>query len=770
MENLLKSYVQKISISSKKVKNLFFYFLQYVFAGVSILNWVYPFGMVFYVLGGEFLNKLLLKIIIIAGLYGKISNTEIIEYIVLLYVYDRVKNLVNSISKKAILLAGISLVLDTGMLYFEQKIYTYTIVLIVLKSIVIFSLVCIADRFFKVAVNKHKKASINNEEIVSLLFLITVMFAGFSNINFSGLNLLYIMGYIFVLLMSHSGGMLHGALAGCVVSAAIVISGNDFNEYHLLIPIIGMVTGIFKTPGKIIMSLAFSVISVFVYILNSTFIIETIDFAKNLVIAVLIFNVLPIEISKRLEKMFRINGTTQVDKEMSKVKAEIAIKLENYSEAFLQLASIYEQVAIDKKAINKSESEKIFNFLIQNVCKNCVSFDKCWNASFYTTSKNLYEMMDEMEKGANVQNSELKENAASWCLNAEVLVNNITELFDVYKGNLYLANKIQKNKKLLAGQLYEIADMTQNISKEIQVGKKAIYDIEERIASLLEKYKLEVRDILVIINDGKYKIELLLDEDASKVEGIVKEVELILNRKLKVQNHFTEENITKIVIVEKEEYNVFVGVAQNLKEDNFVCGDSYKYIDMDDENYVIVLSDGMGTGICAERESRLTIELIEKFIKLGFSKEFIIRAVNSLLIMNAKDELYATLDLLIIDRNTGKTDIIKIGAFPTFIKKQGIVEIITSESAPIGLIDELNVDIIERNVSDGDIILSMTDGILNSNRNLDEIKHYIAEILENLYNNSPQEIAEYIMYRIKERYNDEVDDDLTIVVAKIGRN
>ncbi|OGO82542.1 MAG: hypothetical protein A2Y18_07165 [Clostridiales bacterium GWD2_32_19] len=770
MEGLLKNYFQKMNISKRKLKNLFLYFIQYVFAGVGILGWSYPFGFIFYVFGAEFLNKLFLKIVIMASLIGKVSNVQIIEYVVILYLYDKIKDSVSSVPKKAIVLSGINLVLDLIVLYFDKSFFTYNIMLTTLESIAIFSLICISDRFFKVTLGRQKRTNINNEEVVSLLFLITIMFAGFGNINISGLNLLYIVGYIFVLLMGYSGGMLHGALAGCVVSAAIVISGNDFSQYHLLIPIVGMLTGMFKTLGKTTMSIVFCVISVFIYILNSVFIIDVLDFIKNLIIAVLLFNIFPISISKGLEKIFRINGATQIDKEISKVKTEVAIKLDNYAESFLQLAGLYEQVLVDKRNINKNEAEKVFNLLIKKVCNNCECFNKCWQSNFYTTSRNLYEIMDEMEKGNASKDNSLTEESNSWCINEKVLLENITELFEIYKSNIYLSNKIQKNKKLLSGQLYELAEMAQNISKEVQTGKETIYNIEENITVALEKMEIEVQEVLVMINDGKYKIELLLNENINMVDFIVKELECLLNKKLKIQYYNKENETTKIVFVQKEEYNVLFGAAQSSKDNSYICGDSYKYIDMEDGNCVIVLSDGMGTGANAERESKLTIELIEKFIKLGFSKNFIMHAINSLLIMNTNDELYATLDLLIIDRNTGKMEIIKVGSFPTFIKKQNDVEIITSESAPIGVLDDLNIEIIEKTVSTEDIIVTMTDGAISANIKAEEIKQYISEVLQNLYNNGPQEIAEYIMCRIKEKYKDEVDDDLTILVGKVVKN
>jgi stage II sporulation protein E len=119
-------------------------------------------------------------------------------------------------------------------------------------------------------------------------------------------------------------------------------------------------------------------------------------------------------------------------------------------------------------------------------------------------------------------------------------------------------------------------------------------------------------------------------EEASSDE-LVKVIEKMINKRLKISKYKKENETDRMILTEKENYNAEFGYIKHSQVPNTACGDNYKYIEMDEGNYIVGLSDGMGTGPLAERESRLVLEQIEKFIKLGFSRRFIINSINSII-------------------------------------------------------------------------------------------------------------------------------------------
>lgn len=84
----------------------------------------------------------------------------------------------------------------------------------------------------------------------------------------------------------------------------------------------------------------------------------------------------------------------------------------------------------------------------------------------------------------------------------------------------------------------------------------------------------------------------------------------------------------------------------------------------------VVLSDGMGSGETACRESTLVVELLEELLEAGFPEKTAIQMINTTLVMGREEIHYSTVDMTIFDLYSGKCEIIKAGASSTFILKQ----------------------------------------------------------------------------------------------------
>ena len=92
------------------------------------------------------------------------------------------------------------------------------------------------------------------------------------------------------------------------------------------------------------------------------------------------------------------------------------------------------------------------------------------------------------------------------------------------------------------------------------------------------------------------------------------------------------------------------------------------------------LSDGMGSGMDACRESEIVVELLEQFLESGFSQETAARMVNSALVLNGREGMFSTVDICAVDLYTGICEFLKAGAAATFIRRDHWVEAISSES------------------------------------------------------------------------------------------
>ncbi len=216
----------------------------------------------------------------------------------------------------------------------------------------------------------------------------------------------------------------------------------------------------------------------------------------------------------------------------------------------------------------------------------------------------------------------------------------------------------------------------------------------------------------------------------------------------------------------KEKYELKVGISGYAKERN-VSGDSYMCSDLANGEYMIALSDGMGNGESASRESALTITSLYNLMKAGFDVELALKTINSLLLFKSNDEIFSTVDLGLFNKVTGKIKLFKIGAAATFIKRGDKVETIKVSALPIGIVDSIRVNHIELQTRRGDEIIIVSDGITEADRS-DTQMEWIRETIKNIRSKDPQTMSDLIINKAVERYGLKEKDDMTVITAIVN--
>ena len=118
------------------------------------------------------------------------------------------------------------------------------------------------------------------------------------------------------------------------------------------------------------------------------------------------------------------------------------------------------------------------------------------------------------------------------------------------------------------------------------------------------------------------------------------------------------------------------------EDEESVCGDETGELKMPSGKVVYAVSDGMGSGEEANRESRAAIDLLFDQFRLGVERELIYENVNRLLMAQGGREVYATLDAASIDLTTGEAEMVKFGAPPTCLIRGETVRTLSGEALP----------------------------------------------------------------------------------------
>lgn len=129
-----------------------------------------------------------------------------------------------------------------------------------------------------------------------------------------------------------------------------------------------------------------------------------------------------------------------------------------------------------------------------------------------------------------------------------------------------------------------------------------------------------------------------------------------------------------------------VGLSLRPKRGERVSGDSAAHFETEDGTLCLLLSDGMGCGEAAQRESSMAVRLLERFLRAGIDAPPALKTLNSALSLRAEStDSFTTVDLLTLSLQTLEGELYKYGAAPSYLKRGGTVRRVTCSCLPAGL-------------------------------------------------------------------------------------
>ena len=347
------------------------------------------------------------------------------------------------------------------------------------------------------------------------------------------------------------------------------------------------------------------------------------------------------------------------------------------------------------------------------------------------------------------------------------IIRTINISYKVAKSNFIWQKKVEENKKSIGKQLdgvsKAIKKMAKGIENEIETDSE--YELQERqITELLKIKGIQIQDI-AIKKDGRYILEVYLKEDLerSKIENIEKIATQILEEKIVLNEEASVGK--KVSLLSDDKYLMAIATEESTKSKSEASGDTMLSIRLKDGKYLVALSDGMGTGTKAKKSSTQAIKMLENLLLSGFDKNISLELINRALI-NKNEEIFATLDIAIIDLYLGNIEFIKSGACPTYIKNNKKIQIIKANSLPTGMVETNQIETFDKDITSGDIMLMCSDGILDANIEYKNKELWIKYLLEDIETNNTRKIANLVLNEAIDNNFGNIKDDMSVIVCK----
>lgn len=660
-------------------------------------------------------------------------------------------------------------VLSYGMFITKTDFITNIIISFIISGLIYpiyfmmkYSIKCI-DNFY----NEHV---FNSNEIITLGLFIGLLIVGVGEIALFQVKFRNIIALLFVIIIAYGTNYNMGACIGSVMGIILGFVSGNLPLYIAIYSSCGLVAGIFRETGKLLTFLSFNVM----YLIINMYCESLTQFGMiEVLIATIIFFFIPKRVYKYI--FLEISENTKIDKYsedcFSKVKDDFTMKVRNLTDILGMIGNILNYQR-DEETSSKNKYNMLIDDISEKTCANCERKLVCWKNELASTYNAFTELIDKNENDIFPLELEKK------CLKKYTLIKNLDNAMSVYVVNENLRKRLKEGRELLSNNVKNMAltinELVDNFDEELNI----LIDLERDVKTTLSKDGITYSDVLCY-NDkyGRLNVKVQLDNfnQMEICEYIVPIISSAVGKTMCLCEDGFEVNKKtnkwEASFEEATKYKVMSYVASDKKFDEEFTGDSYSNGKSKDGSYIMVISDGMGSGKEAGAESRMAVEIMEKFMELGFDDITAINTINSIIgIKFDEEEKFATLDMQKIDLYSGKVKFMKVGAVESFIKTKKDVEVINSNSLPFGVLDRADIDMIEKNVKDGDLIISISDGILDNKENNSFDVNWLIDFLKDTNSKQPKDLAISILKKAKEFNEGKAKDDMTVIVSKILLN
>jgi len=586
-----------------------------------------------------------------------------------------------------------------------------------------------------------------NRQKIGIAVLITTLMLPLSAIDFFGLSLGRIIACTLILTAGYYGGIGGGCAAGVTLSFAM--GGGHLSAIY---GICGLAAPLFRHRGQAIYNFAFFIL----IITCSLWVKLDLDFKLLWESAVAIVLFIPV-VKVLDDKLSVIFSRKEISRTYNLLQRQLEERVDNTVEALSQLSLLF----TTGKKEEKIDFSPIFDAPLQKVCKKCVLTNNCWEREYANSKSALEQAVLSIEQNGCLSAEAFPNHFSARCIKMDKFIEEANkELFKLLYRKKYKA-QVEENRGFLKKQYGEMARITARLKEELNltIDEK----IETKIADFLEKN--EIRAYPTVYRDMQN--HLCIEIDGQRIERICREsFSRELSDFLGVKMATPVLKDERVTIRQKENLKAVMGASLNKKDGVGISGDAGSYYRTGDGRLAITLADGMGSGRDAAGSAASAIKMIERFHRAKIDMRLSLSAINTALKLKGEESPgFVTLDFMELNLYSGVAELYKSGSAPTYIRHNGSVRKISSESLPSGapVPGENNAECFRFRVQKGDFVVFITDGVIDGTDDM-----WLCNLISDYKGESPRELSGEIIASAVAKYG--AADDMTVLIAYVDKN
>lgn len=589
---------------------------------------------------------------------------------------------------------------------------------------------------------------------VSLFFLAGTLLCALAGIELWGdVSLGRALGMLLVMAVAHTGGLSRGAAAGVAVGVGMDLAAGTVGFYTMAYGLSGLLTGAGWRQGRLFGALTFVVANGAVVLWGGAQ-AGGLSALYECFFASVGFILLPQGALRRLEVTLKGDTGTHITRRYA---AYLSQRLTQTAGAFRAVRDSL-RAAFPDERLNDEDPAKIFDRAAQRVCGSCALRNTCWGKEHVNTYNALNDALGAMLERGKGESGDFPSWFVGRCIHFIGFLNAANEELVAMRYRRQYKSRLRENRGAVCRQYETLSDILTTAAAELSAEPVPDLQRDKRLKGYLARLGIEGETAVYYDEAGHLRVEVD-SEDAERLQG--EEQAELLSRLMGISLRFIERVPARVVLTQTEPLMAVAGVAARRREGQTESGDSGTWFKRNDGSLFVLLCDGMGSGQAALRESALAVRLLEEFLRSGMESRAALRTVSSALALrNEEAGAFTTVDLMRLDLYTGQGELCKLGAAPTYLRREGRVSRVGGTALPAGLPDGGREPDEQRvTLKAGDWALLISDGVADT-----ENDGWLRELLEQA-EDSPRELARRVMEESEARVG--AGDDRTAVVIKI---
>lgn len=437
------------------------------------------------------------------------------------------------------------------------------------------------------------------------------------------------------------------------------------------------------------------------------------------------------------------------------------------------LGAVFGELAGGYEAAFDGPSERaLISKMRSRLCRGCPGCAACWDGSDGRAGRLMCGLITRAAAGEVLaEKDELPPDLARLCRRAQQIPPRLGPLLRDFSEKRRSAQARGQASALLGKQFRQAESLLMSASGALSTPVRVDGALSTQAIAALDRESIKTSEVLALrgvpggsitITAVKREGPWLAEEARRAASRLTAELGVPLRPPALPSGGLSSE----LCFFQAPRYTATVGFVSRAKNAAQPSGDSHLAAGLPGGRVLLMLSDGMGTGAQAARESRTAVRLIRRFLAAEVERALAFDSVNQLLMLLGGEDMFATVDLCILDLNACTASFSKLGGCESLLVRRGALTRIEGGRLPMGILEGVTPTGSHLRLQPGDTLLLMTDGLYDPAR--DGGREWLDEAVVRHAGESPQALCDALIRLALERQK-ETRDDITVMAAHIAK-